>query len=127
MTARYYLLLGSPEPVAWTVDVASESEIIARAEEECRLSGEDLEFLAGFELIGTGKRAGSIGVHALGWSRDWMPGEKLRTSLLKLGDEGRTCKAFDAADPAQVRDFLEQAEAVGLRADARALAKFSVV
>ena len=121
MTARHYLLLGTAEPVTWTVDIASESEIIARAEEECRLSGEDLEFLAGFELIGTGKRAGSIGVHALDWSRDWMPGEKLRTALLKLGDEGRTCRAFNAADPVQVRVFLEQAEAVGLRNEAKAL------
>ena len=98
---------------------------MARAEEECRASGEDLEFLAGFELIGTGKRAGSIGVHALEWSRDWMPGEKLRTSLLKLGDEGRTCSAFDAADPAQVRAFLDQAEAVGLRGEAEVLTEFS--
>lgn len=123
MTTRYYLLLATPEPVAWKVEVASESEIIARAEEECRISGEDLEFLAGFELIGVDKRAGSIGVNALDWSHDWMPGEKLRTSLLKLGDEGRTCRAFDAADPVQVRSFLEQAETAGLLNEAEALTR----
>ena len=126
MTTRYYLLIGTTEPVVWTVDVASESEIIARAEAECRVSGEDLEFLAGFELVGTGKRAGSIGVHALAWSRDWMPGEKFNTSLLKLGDDGRIFKAFDTTDPAQTKDFLEQAEAAGLRYEAEALPRLSV-
>jgi len=121
MSTRYYLLIGTPAPVAWTVGVASESEIIARAEEECRVSGEDLEFLAGFELIGSGKQAGSIGVHALNWSRDWMPGEKLKASLLKLGDEGRTCTAFVANDAAQVTTFLDRAAAVGLHREAEAL------
>lgn len=124
--SNYYLLIGSSsesaEPVAWRVAVATEDEVIARAEEECRVSGEDLEFFAGFELIGTSKRAGSIGAHALTWSRDWMPGEKFKAALLKLGDEGRTCRAFNAANPVQARVFLEQAAAIGLEAQARALA-----
>jgi len=126
MSARYYVLIGTSseddEPVLWRVAAVTESEIIAEAEEECRISGEDLEFFAGFELIGTSKRAGSIGAHALTWSRDWMPGEKFKASLLKLSDEGRTYKAFNAANPAQVRAFLEQAEAAGLRREAEALA-----
>ncbi len=123
MTRRYYLLIGTSEPVSWTVNLASESEIIAQAEEECRLSGEDLEFLAGFELIGSSSHAGSIGAETLTWSRDWMPGEKFRASLLKLGDEGRTCKAFSEAIPTQVQDFLRQAASVGLRSEAETLAK----
>jgi len=130
MSARYYVLIGSSseddEPVVWRIAAVTESEIIAQAEEECRLSGEDLEFFADFELIGTNKRAGSIGAHALTWSRDWMPGEKFKASLLKLGDEGRTYKAFNAANPVQVRAFLEQAEAAGLRREAEALTDFPV-
>lgn len=126
MTTRYYLLIGTAEPVAWTVDVASESEIIARAGLNAR-QREGLEFLAGFELVGTGKRAGSIGVDlALAWSRDWMPGEKFNTSLLKLGDDGRIFKAFDTTDPAQTKDFLEQAEAAGLRYEIGRLPRLSV-
>ena len=129
MSARYYVLIGSSneddEPVAWRVTVVTESEVIALAEEECRISGEDLEFLAGFELIGTAKQTGSIGAHALNWSRDWMPGEKFKASLLKLGDEGRTYKTFSAADPAQVRAFREQAEAAGLHSEAKALTELS--
>ena len=124
--SNYYLLIGSSsesaEPIAWRVAVATEDEVIAQAEEECRITGEDLEFFAGFELIGTSKRAGSIGAHALTWSRDWMPGEKFKAALLKLGDEGRTCRAFNAANPVQARVFLEQAAAIGLEAQARALA-----
>lgn len=122
---HYYVLAGSgdeaTEAVTWRVAVVSEGEIIARAEEECRSTGEDLEFFAGFELIGTSKSAGSIGAEALTWSRDWLPGEKLKASLLKLGDEGRSYQAFAAADPVQVQAFLDQAASVGLRADAEAL------
>lgn len=124
--SNYYVLIGSSseaaEPVAWRVALMTEDEVIAQAEEECRVSGEDLEFFAGFELTGTSKRAGSIGAHALTWSRDWMPGEKFKAALLKLGDEGRTCRAFNAANPVQVRVFLEQAATIGLEAQARALA-----
>ena len=122
---HYYVLSGSSneaaDPVTWRVAVASEGEIIAQAEEECRSTGEDLEFFAGFELIGTSKSAGSIGAEALTWSRDWLPGEKFKASLLKLEDEGRSYQAFNAADPVQVRAFLEQAASVGLGADAEAL------
>lgn len=124
--SNYYVLIGSSseaaEPVAWRVALMTEAEVIAQAEEECRVSGEDLEFFAGFELIGTSKRAGSIGAHALTWSRDWMPGEKFKASLLKLGDEGRAFKAFNAANPVQAQAFLAQAAAVGLETQARALA-----
>lgn len=125
MSTRYYVLIGSSseiaEPVTWEVTIATEDEVIARAEEECRITNEDLEFLAGFELIGTSKHAGSIGAQALNWSRDWRPGEKFEASLLKLSDEGRTFRVFNAANPVLVQAFLEHAAAVGLRGDAEAL------
>ncbi len=125
MSSNYYVLIGSSDetgdPVTWQVSVTTEDEVIARAEAECRASNEDLEFFAGFELIGTGKVAGSIGCDTLTWSRDWMPGEKLKASVLKLSDDGRTCKAFNVANPAQVNAFIEQATAVGLGTEAEAL------
>jgi hypothetical protein len=122
MTGTYFALIGSSsetdEFVTWRVSTVTESEVIALAEKECRTSGEDLEFFAGFELIGTSKRAGSIGAHALTWSRDWIPGEKFKASLLKLGDEGRTFKAFNAANPVQVKAFVDHAASVGLGSEA---------
>ena len=123
--SNYYVLIGSSseaaEPVAWRAALMTEDEVITQAEEECRASGEDLEFFAGFELTGTSKRAGSIGAHALTWSRDWMPGEKFKASLLKLSDDGRTFKAFNAERPEKVQEFLDQAAAVGLRHEAETL------
>ena len=131
MSATYYALIGSSnetgEEVRWTVTARNlEQDIIALAEEECRITGEDLEFFAGFELIGSSKVAGSIGCEELAWSRDWMPGEKFKASVLKLNDDGRTYKAFNDAKREQVQDFLARAQAVGLGEEALALvAEFS--
>ena len=125
MSAPHYILIGSSnesaEPVIWQLALLTEEEVVARAEAECEITREDLEFFAGFELIGTSKRAGSIGATALTWSRDWMPGEKLKASLLKLNDDGRSFKAFNADRPEKVQEFLDQAAAVGLCREAEAL------
>ena len=125
MSTPHYILIGSSnesaEPVIWQLALLTEDEVVARAEAECEITREDLEFFAGFELIGTSKRAGSIGATALTWSRDWMPGEKFKASLLKLSDDGRTFKAFNAALPEKIQEFLEQAATVGLRREAEAL------
>lgn len=125
MSAPHYILIGSSNesaaPVIWQLALLTEDEVVARAEAECEITREDLEFFAGFELIGTSKRAGSIGATALTWSRDWMPGEKFKASLLKLSDDGRTFKAFNADHPEKVQEFLDQAAAVGLRHEAETL------
>lgn len=126
MTATYYALIGTSdetgEEVRWSVTArTSETEIITIAEEECRITNEDLEFFAGFELIGSSKVAGSIGAEELTWSRDWMPGEKFKASVFKLNDDGRTYKVFHDAKHEQVMDFLAKAEAVGLGEVAHAL------
>jgi hypothetical protein len=131
MSTTYYALIGTSKDAAdavrWTVTARnSEMDIIGLAEEECRLSGEDLEFFAGFELIGSSRHAGGIGCEELAWSRDWMPGEKFKASLLKLNDDERTYKIFDDAKREQVEEFLAKAKAVGLLETALALvARFS--
>lgn len=126
MSTTYYALIGSSnetgEDVRWSVTGRiSENDVITLAEEECRITGEDLEFFAGFELIGSNKRAGSIGCEKLTWSRDWMVGEKFQASLLKLNDDGRTYHVFNKAKREHIEEFLTKAEAVGLRAEADAL------
>ncbi|WP_153111615.1 hypothetical protein [Propionivibrio limicola] len=125
MSAAYFALIGTSNEngaeVRWTTTVyKSESDIIALAEEECERSGEDLEFIAGFELLGLNKRGGRSCDQFI-WSRDWMPGEKLKTSLIKLNDDGRAHWTYNHTKQEEVQEFLTKAEALGLGENARAL------
>lgn len=120
MSNRFYALISTGsergETEEWSIKAGfSEQDIIDMALAECAATNEDLEFWAGFEIIG------GFGANQLTWSRDWMPGEQFRTSVLKLNDEGRTFRTYNVEKHDEVRTFLSRAKEIGLESTAREL------
>jgi len=118
--STYFAIIGTSRyacgNVRWAVTpYNSEADIIGFANAECARSGESLESLAGIEFVDTFEPA-----------RPFAEGEEFQTALTKLNDDGRTYNIFDNSKPEEIKEFLEQAAAVGLREKAQEIVeKFS--
>jgi len=123
--STYFAIIGTSRNtfggVRWTVTAYnSESDIVGYANDECGRSGESLKLLAGIEWAGVNPdEDGDFDTFES--ARPFADGEEFQTALTKLNDDGRTYTIFDDSKPEEVKEFLEQAEAIGLGEKAQEL------
>lgn len=128
--STYFAIIGTSRNafggVRWTVTAYnSESDIIGYANDECGRSGESLESLAGIEWVGVNPDEDGD-FETFEPARPFAEGEKFQTALAKLNDDGRTYNIFNDSKPEEIKEFLEQANAIGLSEKAQELVeKFS--
>jgi len=125
--STYFAIIGTSRDtcsdVRWAVTpYNSEADIIGFANAECARSGESLESLAGIEWVGVNPdEDGDSDIYEP--ARPFAEGEEFQTALNKLNDNGRTYIIFDSSKPEEIKEFLEQAAAVGLREKAQEIVK----
>lgn len=98
----------------------SESDIIGFAYEECARSGESLESIAGIGFKTINENTDDEDVVA---EREFNDGEEFQAALTKLNDDGRTYMIFDDSNPAELADFIAEADRIGEGDCARELAE----
>lgn len=124
----YFAIIGTSRAayggVRWTLTpYNSEADIISFAWNECARTGESLESIAG---IGSKTINEGTDDEQIVNEREFNEGEEFQAALAKLNDDGRTYSIYNDADPDQVKDFIEEAERIGLGERARELVeKFS--
>ena len=123
--STYFAIIGTSRNtfggVRWTVTAYnSESDIVGYANDECGRSGESLKSLAGIEWAGVNPDEDGD-FETFEPARPFADGEEFQTALIKLNDDGRTYTIFDDSRPEEVKEFLEQAEAIGLGEKAQEL------
>lgn len=127
MQTTFFALIGSSRNayggVRWNLDaMVKKSDIIRYANAQLDRRGNSLEEWAGINEFWTDD--GDF----IGFEREWRDGEELETALKVLNDDGCTYSIWPDDVVDNVRDFLDEAEKIGLGDEAvRLVKKFSPV